>query len=111
MRYNDHCYATSTKLIDLLVTFLLKAQIADRQNFVDQKNFGIKADGDRKPQPGNHSRRISAQRLIQEPPQFAERNDFIHLPQDLITRESEQDSVQNDIFSSGQIDMETRSHF
>ena len=61
-----------------LQTFLLKAQIADRQHFVDQQDLRIDMDGNRKPQPHFHAAAVAAHRIVDMAGQFGEIDDCRH---------------------------------
>src|SRR3990172_3172966 len=87
-------------------TLPLKRDVADREDFVDQKDVGLQVCGDRKSQPDPHPGRVPLDRRIDELSSSCEVDDFLEPVVDLCPPHPEDGSVEVDVLASREFRME-----
>src|SRR3569833_1116199 len=89
-------------------TLLLKRRVANREDFIDEENVGIRIDGDRKRQPHLHPRGIDSERFVEEIlSNTGEFHDLIEKLRGSLASQSEQGSVEENILRAGEVRVET----
>src|SRR6266851_4704163 len=84
---------------------LLKSQIADCEDLVDDEDLRLKVRRDRKRQAHVHAARVALHRRVDELIDFGEPDDLVELLPDLRLCHPEDRAVQKDVLAAGQIGM------
>ena len=72
MRNKQNRLAARLQFIDLIDAAVLKIHVADRESFINQKDFRIDIDGHSKGKPNVHSSGIGFNWTVNEVPDFGE---------------------------------------
>src|SRR5258708_4772623 len=105
--YTEEGFSRSTKSPDALEALFLKARISNSQHFIDDEDVRVYVDGDGEGKPDNHSAREGAQRLMDELPNAGEIDNGVEHRSSLALVESEQGSIQVDVFGAREVGMKT----
>ncbi len=84
----------------LAQALFLKAGVADREHFVDDKNFRLEMRGDGKCQSSVHAARISFHRRVDELFHFRKRHDFVEFAIDFRLVHPQQCARHEDVFAA-----------
>src|SRR5262245_16960775 len=105
MRYEGNLNSIAAKAFEPPVTFLLKAEVSDREHFVDEEHLGIDVRSDGKTEPRVHAAGIPFHRCIDEIRDAREVDDLVEAPSNLLALHAHDRALQEDVFPSGEIGM------
>src|SRR5206468_8278582 len=88
-------------------TFALKCSVTHCQDFVDQQDLWFKVRSNGEGETNIHAAAVALDRSVQEFFDLGESDDFVELPADLGARHSEDRTVQENIFTTCELWMET----
>ena len=89
----------------------LERDVADRQNFIHQQNFGLEVRGDGKRQPHLHPGAVMLQRRIDEICDLGEGDDLVEFSVDFLLAHAENRAVQIGILAAGQLRVKAGADF
>ncbi len=78
MAYEDNRLAHGLKFFKLVIALCLEKDIAHGERLIDNQDFRIDVDGDRKSQPHEHTAGICLDRLVHIGTDVREREDVVH---------------------------------
>src|SRR6185436_12196347 len=112
MTHKKYCSAlVGAYIFHLADAFHLEFKVANRQNFIHNKDLGFEMCCHRKSQSHHHSRGITLYRCVEEFCNTAEIYDLIHLGLDFSFRHPQDSAVQKNVFTAREIRMETGTYF
>src|SRR5262249_18524516 len=97
--------------LHLLKTLLLKLRVADGQHFINQQHFGLEMRSHAERESHVHPARITFDRRIEKLLYLSEGNDLVELAIDLRLLHTENRTVEINVFTTGELRMETRTDF
>ena len=103
--------AARAQFVDFAHAALAEIDVAYRQGFVHQQDFGVDIDGDGEGQADYHAARISFDRLIDEVADFGEVFDVFVALVDLAGAEAEDGAVQVDVVAAAEFGIESGAEF
>ena len=109
---DEHDRATvAAELVDLLGAAALEALVADRQHLVDQQHVGFDVRRDGEAEPDEHARRVVLDRRVDELGEAGELDDVVEAGGDLLLRQSEDRTVEEDVLPTAQLGVEPGAEF
>ena len=103
--------AALAEFVDLAHAALAEVNVADRQGFVHQQDFGIHVDGHREGQAHHHAARVGLDGLIDEVADLGEGGDVLVALVDLARGEPEDGAVQIDVVAAAEFGVESGAEF
>ncbi len=96
----------ASQLADLVQALHLERFVADGQHFVDEQDFRLHMDGDRKPQPHGHPRRVVLDRHVNEALQLGEADDVVEVGVHVTPAQPQDGAVQVDVLAPREVGVE-----
>ena len=108
--HEQHRATAALHLRHLAETFSLELGVADRQDLVDDHDFGVEVRRDCERQSQVHPGRVSLHRCVEEAFHAGECDDLVELSSDVASVHSEDRAVEVDVLPAGQLGVETGPH-
>src|SRR3954463_13904670 len=85
----QHRQPLARDISHLAEAFLLKRDVADREDLVDDENLRLEMRRNRERKTDVHAARVALDRRVEERPDLGELDDLVELSNDLATRHAE----------------------
>ena len=99
------------QFVNFAHTALAEVDVADRQGFVHDQDFGIDMDGDREGQADRHAARVRFHGLVDEVADLGKLFNLLEFPVHVAAREAQDGGVQIDIVASAEFRIEAGAQF
>src|SRR4051794_23045528 len=111
MADKQHRATTGAHVAHLAKAFLLKARIANGEDFVDKQNFALQIGRNSKREPQVHAAGISLYWSIDELFDLSKSDDLVEFALDLGLSHAQDGAVQEDVFPSTEFLVKSRANF
>lgn len=88
---------------EVIVAFLLELSVADGENFIENENVALSADGDRESEANLHAGRVIFELGVHEGLELSEADDFVVHGVHFFMRKAEESAIEIDIFTAGKL--------
>src|SRR6185369_8394168 len=109
MRDQQNGFSTTLELGELVEALVCEGFVTDGEHFVDEQDVGIDVDRHGESKTHVHAGGVGFHRRIDELAELGEIDDFVEARLDLLLRQSEHDSVDEDVLASGNLWMKARA--
>ena len=103
----DDGLAVVAQRFEVIVALLLESGITDGEDFVEEENVAVSADGDGKSKTDLHARGVVLELLVLERLKFGELPDVVIHGVHLVVGETKKGAVHVDVFAAGEFWVET----
>src|SRR5207248_9570164 len=110
MTDKEHGPSMLGDILHLAKAFLLKRHVANRKNFIDDQDLRIEMSGNGEGQAYIHPAGIAFYRRVKKLFNFSKRDDAVKVAFDFLPAHAQDAAVHEDVFTTGQFGMKTRSH-
>ena len=107
MRDEDDGLVGRFELFEIVGAFLLEGGIADGEDFVEEKNVAVGANGDGKSEANLHAGGVVFEFLVLKIFEFGEIPDVVIHGFHFVVTEAEQSAIHVDVFATGELGVET----
>ncbi len=95
----------------IIVTFFLEGSVADSENFIEDENITLGADGNGESKANLHTRRIIFEFLVHKIFKFGEFDDIIIHGGDFGVTEAKHGTIEIDVFATSELHVEADTKF
>jgi len=111
MTDEEHCAPVSCDVFHFSETFFLERRVADREHFIDKKNFRLEMRRYRERQSCVHPRAVALGRRIDELLDLGKAHDLVEAAGNLRAAHSKNRTAQENVLASRELRMKSGSHF
>ena len=106
----DDGAARAGDLLHLPEALALEAEVADREDLVDEQDLGLEVCGHGEGEAHEHAGGVALDRGVEELGDLGELDDVVELAPDLRPRHAQDGAVEVDVLAAAEFRMEARAH-